>query len=93
MMLHLRPALVRSVPTHVARLLGQDLDEQLTHLRPEGVASFAWIAGDLSADGVAGDPRLANEEIGRRLVAHYGRTLADVIRDARAFPLERLARA
>jgi creatinine amidohydrolase len=90
MMLHLCPGLVRSPPVEVTRSLGEDLDETLVHLRPEGVASFAWLAGDLGPDGVAGDPRLADGEMGRRLVAHYGRTLADVIRDARAFPLERL---
>jgi creatinine amidohydrolase len=91
MMLHLRPELVRSPATNIMRSLGEDLDDTLVHLRPEGSASFAWLADDLAADGVAGNPRLADVDKGRRLVAHYGKTLANVIRDAREFPLERLA--
>jgi creatinine amidohydrolase len=90
MMLHLRPELVRSAPMSAPRSLGEDLDTTLAFLRPEGVASFAWLAGDLGPDGVAGDPRLADPEIGRRLVEHYGRMLAAIVRDAKAFPLERL---
>ncbi|MYK88238.1 MAG: creatininase family protein, partial [Acidobacteria bacterium] len=38
-----------------------------------------------------GDSRLATAEMGRRLVEHYGDTLAAIIRDTRAFPVERLA--
>jgi creatinine amidohydrolase len=91
MMLHLRPELVRSPPTTTTRSLGEDLDDTLVHLRPEGTASFAWLAGDLSPDGVAGDPRRADADMGCRLVGHYSKTLADVLRDARRFPLERLA--
>jgi creatinine amidohydrolase len=90
MMLHLRPELVQRPPAEVAPSLGELLDETLVHLRPEGAASFAWLAGDLGRDGIAGDPRRADIEMGRRLVAHFGTTLAAVIRDARAFPLERL---
>jgi creatinine amidohydrolase len=91
MMLHLRPELVREPPGDIARALGEDLEATLVHLRPEGAASFAWLAEDLGRHGIAGDPRRADVEMGRRLVAGFGKTLADVIRDARVFPLERLA--
>jgi creatinine amidohydrolase len=91
MMLHLRPDLVRSREITGARSLGEELEGTLRYLRPEGAASFSWLADDLSSSGVAGDARLADAEKGKRLVAHYGETLADVIRDAKAFPLERLA--
>jgi creatinine amidohydrolase len=91
MMLHLRPDLVRAVVSGSGRTLGRDLDAALTRVLPEGIAPFAWLADDLAANGVAGDPQLATADMGRRLVAHYGRILADVIRDAQAFPLERLA--
>jgi len=93
MMLHLRPDLVRPLPADAERSLGEDLDGLLTHVRPEGRAPFAWLAEDLSAGGVAGDARLATATMGALLVAHYGRALADVFRDTRAFPLDRLARA
>jgi creatinine amidohydrolase len=90
MMMHLRPGLVRTLPNHQGSSLGEELEATLRHLGPEGTASFAWLAGDLNATGAAGDPRLADEDAGRRLVAHYGKILAEVIRDARAFPLARL---
>jgi creatinine amidohydrolase len=57
---------------------------------PEGAASFAWLAGDLNPSGVVGDARRADARMGARLVEHYGSVLAQVIRDARAFPLDRL---
>lgn len=91
MMLHLRPDLVRPLPARTSRSLGEDLEDLLTHVRPDKAAAFAWLAGDLSADGVTGDPGRANSEMGRRLVDHFGGTLAEIIRDARAFPIDRLA--
>jgi hypothetical protein len=38
-----------------------------------------------------GDAGRADAALGARLVEHYGVALADVIADARAFPLDRLA--
>jgi len=91
MMLHLRPDLVRKDRASNARSLGEELEGTLEHLGPEGAASFAWLAGDLHASGVVGDARRADARMGERLVAHYAAVLAQVIRDARAFPLDRLA--
>jgi creatinine amidohydrolase len=90
MMMHLRPDLVRALPEHPGTSLGEALETTLRHLGPEGTASFAWLAGDLNVTGVAGEPRLADAEKGRRLVAYYGKILAEVIQDARDFPLARL---
>ena len=90
MMLHLCPDLVDTDAMQRFRSLGQDLDAHLRRLGPEGEAAFAWLAGDLNPHGVTGDARLADAETGQRLVAHYGRVLADVIHDARTFPLDRL---
>jgi creatinine amidohydrolase len=90
MMLHLRPDLVRTREIRDARALGEELEGTMRRLVPEGVVSFSWLADDLNPSGVAGDARQADAEKGERLVAHYGEALADVIRDARAFPLERL---
>ena len=91
MMLHLHPERVRT--EHVARFapLGEELEAAGSRILPEGPAAFAWLAGDLHPAGAAGDAGLATAEMGRRLVEHYGDALAAVIRDARAFPLERLA--
>ena len=91
MMLHLRPDLVRSEAIADAPSLGRALEGTLRRLAPEGEPSFAWLAGDLNRTGVVGDARLATAAVGRRLVAYYGTALAETIRDAKAFPLDRLA--
>lgn len=91
MMLHLHPERVRTEGLRDFRSLGRDLEETLRHVGPEAVAPFAWRADDLHPDGVAGDATLATAALGERLVTHYGRVLAEILEDAAAFPLERLA--
>ena len=91
MMLHLRPDLVRVEEIRNAAPLGAELEATMHGLSPEGAASFSWLAEDINRSGVAGDARKADAAQGARLVAHYGEVLADVIRDAKAFPLDRLA--
>lgn len=91
MMLHLRPELVRTDAIRAFPSLGEEMEATLTHLRPEGPASFAWTADDLNAEGVVGDATLADAPMGERLVSHYAAYLADVLRDAHRFPLERLS--
>jgi creatinine amidohydrolase len=91
MMLHLEPGLVRMDVAPDAHSLGADMERGLQRLGPEGAASFAWLAGDLNPSGAVGNARAADAALGARLVAHYGAVLAEVIRDARAFPLDRLA--
>ena len=90
MMLHLAPDRVRSERVSTFRSLGEDLESELSHLGPEGAASFAWLAEDLNPRGVVGDARLATASLGRALVEHYGAILAQIIEDAAAFPMERL---
>ena len=90
MMRHLRPDLVRLDAVQRFPSLDEDLSGTLRQVSAEGGASFAWLAGDLNPQGVAGDATLGTAELGARLVAHYGQVLANVIRDARAFPLDRL---
>jgi creatinine amidohydrolase len=90
MMLHLRPDLVRPALFGEGPSLGEELEATMRRLGPEGGVSFSWLAGDLNPGGATGDARRANAEMGRRLVAHYGEALAEVIRDAKAFPLDRL---
>ena len=90
MMLHLRPDLVRADRLGESRSLGQDLEADLSRLGPESEAAFSWVAEDLNPSGVVGDTRMADAEKGKMLVEHYGKVLAEVIRDARAFPLDRL---
>ncbi len=91
MMMHLEPERVRTDRMTAGRSLGQELEKSLLRLGPEGAASFSWLAGDLNPDGVTGDARLADAALGAKLVAHFGKVLAEVILDARVFPLDRLA--
>lgn len=93
MMLHLRPDLVRADAIADFPSLGARLERTLRRLGPEGQASFAWLADDLNPQGVVGDATLASAAMGARLVEHYGRILAEVIMDARDFPLDRLSPA
>ncbi|HSH76729.1 MAG TPA: creatininase family protein [Longimicrobiales bacterium] len=90
MMLHLEPGRVRVEALADFPSLGAELEGTLRVLGPEGQASFAWLADDLNPRGVVGDARLATPLMGARLVAHYGRVLAEVILDARDFPIDRL---
>ncbi len=93
MMMHLHPERVRADAITDFLSLGAELEQTLRRLGPEGEASFAWLAEDLHPAGVVGDPRHASAELGARLVAHYGAVLADVLRDAHDFPLDRLVDA
>ena len=90
MMMHLEPDRVRAEAVSDFPSLGAELERTLGRVGPEGQASFAWLAEDLSPWGVAGDARLATAELGARLVRHYGCALAEVITDTQRFPLERL---
>ena len=91
MMLHLRPDLVIQDAVEDFASLGEELEQTLRRVEPEGQASFAWMAGDLNPTGVVGSASLASAEMGERLVRHYGGALADVILDALEFPIGRLA--
>ena len=90
MMMHLRPDLVHTSEAAQARSLGEELGETLRRVAPEGPASFSWLAGDLNPEGAVGDASLADADLGARFVSHYGAVLAEVIEDARAFPIDRL---
>ena len=71
--------------------LGEDLERILHRVDPEGeAAAFSWLADDLNRSGVVGNARHADAIKGQQLVSHYGEALADVIRDTKTFPLERL---
>jgi creatinine amidohydrolase len=90
MMLHLRPDAVDIDAVADFPSLGQELEGEGSILRPEGHASFAWMARDLNPAGVTGDATLADATMGERLLAHYGGVLARVLMDAARFPLDRL---
>ena len=92
MMLHLRPELVRTEKLQNAQSLADKIDGSLRRVDADSDgSSFAWLAGDLNQSGVVGNAGLADADMGKRLVAYYGKVLAEVICDAQAFPLKWLA--
>lgn len=91
MMMFLQPDLVREDQIRHWPSLGEELEATLRWLGPEGAASFSWLAGDLNPSGAVGDARLATAALGERLVSHYATVLSEVIREARAFPIDRLS--
>lgn len=90
MMLHLRPERVRVERIADFPSLDAELEAHLERLTAGGSMAFSWLARDLHDSGAVGDARAATAELGKRLVTHYGDILADLVRDARDFPLERL---
>lgn len=88
MMLHLAPHKVRREHLGHPPSRGEAMARQGLTLGPEGEAAFAWLAEDLHPDGVVGNARLANTELGERLVNHYGATLATVISETRAMNID-----
>ena len=93
MMIHLRPDLVRASHVNDFPPLGDLLDRTLRHVGTnEEAASVSWLAEDLNRAGAAGNATLASAAMGQRLVSGYGQVLAEIVRDTRAFPIERLER-
>lgn len=90
MMLHLCPDDVRLDRVADFESVDSDLEDDLERLTAGGPLAFSWLARDLHESGVVGDARLATARLGERLVAHYGTVLAELIRDARTFSLDRL---
>ncbi|MEL6435670.1 MAG: creatininase family protein [Pseudomonadota bacterium] len=58
------------------------------HLAPQSPHAYAWIAGDINADGVAGEAHLATAEKGAATAAHQARAFVDLLADVRAMRLE-----
>ena len=87
MMLHLAPTKVRIEQVADFDALGQRMAAAGTLLGPEGEAGFAWMAQDLNPSGATGNARLANAEMGARLVTHFGQQLARLLHEAYDFDL------
>ncbi|SDK96868.1 creatinine amidohydrolase [Franzmannia pantelleriensis] len=78
-MLHLAPHKVEMSRAGHPQTSAESLAAAGKAVGPEGEASFAWLAEDLHADGVAGNATLADAALGERLVAHYAERLAEIV--------------
>lgn len=83
MMRYLAPALVHLDNYQAAPTAAPQGDALVS---AEGAAAFAWLAEDLSPQGVAGDASHASAELGERLVKHYARQLAAVVTETARLP-------
>jgi creatinine amidohydrolase len=79
-MLHLRPELVAMDKARAGAL------RRIDGLPPDGPAPWAWMTGDLSPNGVIGDPRPATAELGRQLVERTVDGLAGLLAKIAAAP-------
>lgn len=91
MMLHIAPHKLRLQAVSDWPSLAEQMAASARKLAPEGEAGFAWLAADLNPAGVTGHARLANAELGARLVSHFADALAAVIEDAAHFDLSALS--
>lgn len=89
-MLHLYPELVDMTRAANFASLSEEMADEFVHLRPEGRASFGWLAEDLNPHGVCGNAAAADAQRGKAVVEHVAAALATVLEDVRAFSLERL---
>ncbi len=75
MMLHLYPERVDRTAFPTA----SGTTDAPGRVAPNGEAPFAWLADDLDASGIAGDPRLADAALGEQLVTDYATAIAEVL--------------
>jgi creatinine amidohydrolase len=87
MMLHLRPDLVRREAVAAFPSYGEVIEKDFTHLRATGRTGYGWQTQDLNPAGVVGDASAATPELGKLLVGHAARGLAELIRDLIRFEL------
>ncbi len=90
-MLALRPDLVRMDEAGDFASSARILAAEHRRFGHGGRLGFAWQAQDLNPAGVVGNAAAADAHTGERLIAHHARRLAELIADAAAFDLSRLA--
>lgn len=78
MMLHLHPQRVDRAALPTADAAAPGMSDAPGRVAPNGEAPYAWLADDLDATGIVGDPRLADPALGERLVSAYGTAIAEV---------------
>lgn len=79
MMLHLHPERVDRASFPAADAAAPGMSDAPGRVAPNGEAPYAWLAHDLDATGIAGDPRLADATLGERLVSAYAMAIAEVL--------------
>jgi creatinine amidohydrolase len=86
-MLHLKPASVRSGQARAFASATKRLAARYKRLSPQGKSGFAWQAQDLNPEGVVGDASRADASRGRALVEEAASRLAELLAEASRAPL------
>jgi creatinine amidohydrolase len=66
------------------------MEQDFTHLSPDGAHAFGWIAQDLNAEGAVGDASKATADKGRKTAERQVDGFIALLRDMTAFSLNRL---
>jgi creatinine amidohydrolase len=90
LMLYFRPDLVRADSIANFEPASISMADELALLRPSPPHAFGWMAQDLNAAGAIGDATKATAAKGAETAAHQAAGFISLLRDAAAFPLERL---
>lgn len=91
LMLHFRPDLVKMDEARNFAPATIEIAKTFDVLRPTGFTAFGWIAQDLHPSGAAGDASRATAEKGRATAAFAAEAFIRLLRDVKAFGLDRLA--
>ncbi len=91
LMLHLRPDLVDMSRARNFPVATQDFARDFKWLSADRPAGFGWMAQDLSKEGAMGDATAASAEKGEAIADRWARAFVELIGEADAFDLARLA--
>jgi creatinine amidohydrolase len=86
-----RPETVRMSDARDFSNAGEAMERDFALLRAKPPLGFAWMAGDLNAEGAVGEADRASAAKGEAAVIHGVERFVALLRDAHAFDLSRLA--
>lgn len=88
LMLHFAPETVKMDKAQDFTSSTPRAQQTFTHLAPQSPHAFAWIAGDINPEGVAGEAHLATAEKGAATARHQASAFVELLADVRAAKLK-----
>ncbi|MEO1703510.1 MAG: creatininase family protein [Pseudomonadota bacterium] len=88
LMLHFAPETVKMEHAQNFASSTPRARQSFKHLAPQSPHAYAWIAGDIHPEGVAGEAHLATAEKGAAVASHQTKRFVELIADVRAMQLE-----
>ncbi len=90
LMLHLRPALVRTDRIGRFDSVGLEMARDFKRLKPTGPVSFGWETQDLNPSGAVGDAAAATADKGRIVIERTVEAFIEVLDDVGKFDMSKL---